>query len=885
MEFIAGAAAAVGGKTAKETYAYNRENFLYDRTLRRRKEFNIQKFKVEQAELWRKDVRDLISLTEYKMHIYLLVNVLLLSFSVILWCQGKLPPTTPTWLMMGSVLSIVGSFMFILLSIWMAMHAAVAAQGFETRLLTQMVRLPIPSWQEIEACRTYASEFERLEPSQMFRVPFAMGKQDGLVPVVEHEDGDEVATELQSRSHNDEWSESSPRTVGGTSSPSSKISHEHVDPWGLEGSGADISELGCKRGSAMIRMRHVKLARQAMVFWQSYDAFSRICMSIGVNQLLLAMIYFILGYYLAEVCVRSAAAYGVILLTAMMETLNRLDLSLGWWQLRLISLLVCVGPFMATLAGFFYLEGEDHAYEAEALVVISFLSQALYLTTVTSLCHVRMEHNGTRLPAVFRSVLYLDVFGWTKSATIDGQDEPSNASPSDYEATDSYSYCKSESDETVEAQAWQSGPRRRPAVQTVTYNKHGQPLPRRPENGASPIVNDFGDLKGAPDPQRPRVQGKYAEFFEASSWVSPKDPEASFSDDVIITGHEHEAPLILPWKIFSLSMNLLCLAWLAAAVFHALDAGHLWGTTAVAHWKKEHHQDLETSLLLEPKLANMFGSYSSSFMDFLKTDIVDFDESFAKREFLTVSWPHPNVVPHGLACDSEGTRFIVSDGLTLFSAEIQQTEMAVNNSTSRSWSAKFGEVDCDPVAGENLLANSSRFQANVSDAWLEELRVARSSGAGAFSAAELQPHARIEKAVTLASDDGCSGTGNIWSGCVLIGTSRGRVVRLASRVGKNGALAPAMALRDRRRALDEETGQHFGVLAHDGMSLQILDKAGGKSAGSLTLSGRKAAGFCAGGGQIHFLEHGPSPKIWRMPIPVSLSSAANMLKELLPVPL
>ncbi|CAE8600454.1 unnamed protein product, partial [Polarella glacialis] len=176
-----------------------------------------------------------------------------------------------------------------------------------------------------------------------------------------------------------------------------------------------------------------------------------------------------------------------------------------------------------------------------------------------------------------------------------------------------------------------------------------------------------------------------------------------------------------------------------------------------------------------------------------------------------------------------------------------------------------------------------------------ELRVARSSGAGAFSAAELKPHARIEKAVTLASDDGCSGTGNIWSGCVLIGTSRGRVVRLASRVGKNGALAPAMALRDRRRALDEETwrpgmvrsvgGQHFGVLAHDGMSLQILDKAGGKSAGSLTLSGRKAAGFCAGGGQLHFLEHGPSPKIWRMPIPVSLSSAANMLKELLPVPL
>lgn len=28
-------------------------------------------------------------------------------------------------------------------------HAAVSAQGFEARLLTQMVRLPIPSWQEL----------------------------------------------------------------------------------------------------------------------------------------------------------------------------------------------------------------------------------------------------------------------------------------------------------------------------------------------------------------------------------------------------------------------------------------------------------------------------------------------------------------------------------------------------------------------------------------------------------------------------------------------------------------------------------------------------------------------------------------------------------------
>ena len=62
----------------------------------------------------------------------------------------------------------------------------------------------------------------------------------------------------------------------------------------------------------MQKLRHVKLARQAMVFWQSYDAFARICMSIGVNQLLNAASYFILAYYMSEVKVPSSATYGVL---------------------------------------------------------------------------------------------------------------------------------------------------------------------------------------------------------------------------------------------------------------------------------------------------------------------------------------------------------------------------------------------------------------------------------------------------------------------------------------------------------------------------------------------------------------------------------------------
>ena len=43
-----------------------------------------------------------------------------------------------------------------------------------------------------------------------------------------------------------------------------------------------------------------------------------------------------------------------------------------------------------------------------------------YLLTVNTLCHMHLEHNGAMLPSVFRSVLYLDVFGWSSQVRLGG---------------------------------------------------------------------------------------------------------------------------------------------------------------------------------------------------------------------------------------------------------------------------------------------------------------------------------------------------------------------------------------------------------------------------------------------------------------------------------
>merc|ERR1719352_2174990 len=94
------------------------------------------------------------------------------------YCEGKLAAGTPVWLTCANTLALGAAFTYLLLSVWLAMHATVAARSYGVRLLTQMVRLPIPTWAQLEGARTYGSAFEKMEARQMFRVPFVMNQED-----------------------------------------------------------------------------------------------------------------------------------------------------------------------------------------------------------------------------------------------------------------------------------------------------------------------------------------------------------------------------------------------------------------------------------------------------------------------------------------------------------------------------------------------------------------------------------------------------------------------------------------------------------------------------------------------------------------------------------
>merc|ERR1719181_2380688 len=96
-------------------------------------------------------------------------------------CKARVPPGAPMWMASAHTLALMSALMYLFLSLWLGMHAFVSAQAYKVRILTQLVRLPIPTWESVEACRTYGSSFEKLKGSQLLRVPFAMGKHEGRV--------------------------------------------------------------------------------------------------------------------------------------------------------------------------------------------------------------------------------------------------------------------------------------------------------------------------------------------------------------------------------------------------------------------------------------------------------------------------------------------------------------------------------------------------------------------------------------------------------------------------------------------------------------------------------------------------------------------------------
>jgi len=365
---------------AQQLFSYNRNNFFFDKKQEQKRQYTGQEMRIKQFELYREDVRDLVDLTVAKMDIYHIVNILLLGFSIILFTEGKPHTKWPLHLYWLFVICNAGAVMYIVMSIWLAMNASISAHSFGVRLLTQFVRLPVPNKHQLDAARAHAQEFEGMNATNLLRIPVLKQQMKRLNRAM------------------DNMTEQDGSGSDGAGSDAGSQDNEYVED----------------THTPAVMLRHIKLYREVQINWQSYDAYSRVCMAMGTNQLLHALGYYCVGTLIAESGSWWTGLACVVVFTMAAWLLARLDLYLSYQMLALAGFLIMASPVLSlvivtvkTLVSVPQVTKDV----SEIFFPLVFALHVAWLAFVVYIARADLS-KGVALPMAFRTVTYLDVFGW-----------------------------------------------------------------------------------------------------------------------------------------------------------------------------------------------------------------------------------------------------------------------------------------------------------------------------------------------------------------------------------------------------------------------------------------------------------------------------------------
>eukprot|EP00930_Biecheleria_cincta_P032295 TRINITY_DN22412_c0_g1_i1.p1 TRINITY_DN22412_c0_g1~~TRINITY_DN22412_c0_g1_i1.p1 ORF type:complete len:961 (+),score=165.42 TRINITY_DN22412_c0_g1_i1:94-2976(+) len=384
------------GWASKEIFDYNRENYKFDQEQRLEKDMQRVEMQIKRFDLFREDIDDLVKLTVSKMDMYHVVGALFLSFTALIYCEGIINKGDPPSFFMGQyLLTVASAFAFLLLAVWLAMYASIASHSFGVRLRTRYVRLPIPNLDQIQGLTTQLSQFEQQKLSKMMRLP--LGPQGAQ----------KWTLEAQRRSQE-----------AASSAAGAAAQHTPLPETNL----GRMGDVGFAREDILMQAaqtlpgKHVELFRKLQAKWQSYDAYARVAMGMGVYKLIQSVNYYVIGICLIEKCSPSCAVAATIILQSC--TFGIIFLDFSGISKRLIIGLSILGSSSTFIALCMLIVGnigrgaEDSInsqskafYIAPACAVL----EAIWLQAFIELS--RPSNDDAGLPRKFRMILYLDVFG------------------------------------------------------------------------------------------------------------------------------------------------------------------------------------------------------------------------------------------------------------------------------------------------------------------------------------------------------------------------------------------------------------------------------------------------------------------------------------------
>jgi len=348
---------ATSGRGAQVDQAFQRKHDRID-------------YKVQRQSLHRDDISDLIALTTGRMDMYNLVGALLLTFALQWITSSDLVVSQdiqkwPTWYSSVFVTSCFSSVGYLLFSLWFAMHCSITSQALGTRMRLHFTRLSLPDNKAIHK----------------LKVPFYV-PGGALEKVQKHFfEGNDIGAELRQELANDLV-----RAEGAHDDLDSSVSAQQNSlpqyvPY------AGWRDDPTKDDSDADFEKHLRRWICMRGHWLSYDAYSRACMVVGMNQLLQA-----LTYHVVAVCWRVSAITAIsclILAKLLAMCVLRIDIdfckpytSLG---IALLLALEVAPPIYSTALLVIYMPGVDWEDWLEGVLALPvFLMHSLWMLFVAS---------------------------------------------------------------------------------------------------------------------------------------------------------------------------------------------------------------------------------------------------------------------------------------------------------------------------------------------------------------------------------------------------------------------------------------------------------------------------------------------------------------------
>eukprot|EP00928_Gymnodinium_smaydae_P011613 TRINITY_DN14265_c0_g4_i2.p1 TRINITY_DN14265_c0_g4~~TRINITY_DN14265_c0_g4_i2.p1 ORF type:complete len:1144 (+),score=205.73 TRINITY_DN14265_c0_g4_i2:87-3518(+) len=417
---------ATFGKMSKELFEYNRDIFKFDQMQRLQRDILRLDMQVKRFELFREDIRDLVELTVGKMEMYHLVGALFLEFCIAFYVEGKIETlTVPCFSIALYYLSVAGAFLYLILAVWLSMFASISSHSFGVRLLCRYVRLPIPGASQLGAMTSKLADYEK-EQRGMFRMPFVQQAQNwtdsknrGEAPTHGGSAGSDAITAVAS-------------TIGRQASTMSmKASGDYLGPGIMPFHGGEEGVLRAAPGG--FAGEHVTLFRRLQAKWQCYDAYARVSMSLGANQILLSVTYYLINVTLVEY--RSPTACYSLIVVYQIAALALAFLDIAGMHRWSVVLVQAVGTIPCVIAAYTLTwpgglefsqtewNGFDPLKHKYPFAPLCFFCMVVWLECL--LWVAWPSEDEASLPRRFRTVLFLDVFGDLHYDPTDAENETS----------------------------------------------------------------------------------------------------------------------------------------------------------------------------------------------------------------------------------------------------------------------------------------------------------------------------------------------------------------------------------------------------------------------------------------------------------------------------